>query len=218
MTTTDTPSAVLFDMDGVIVNSEDYWHVFEEETLFPETLAGDRPDNDEITGMNYREIYDYLDANYETTVSKAEFIDLYNETSKTIYGEQVELMDGFDRLTGTLRDRGVTLAIVSSAPKSWIQTTVERFDLGPFDLVLSAEDIDAPGKPEPHIYEHAAGEVDADPEDCTVVEDSEHGATAAARADTYVVGYRTEANAETDLSMADVVVNGPQELRAELLD
>lgn len=214
----DTPTAVLFDMDGVIVNSEDYWHIFEEETLFPETLSGEHPENDEITGMNYREIYDYLDVNYETTVSKAEFIALYDETSTTVYGEQVVLMDGFDGLTGTLRDRGAKLAIVSSAPKSWIETVIDRFSLAPFDLVLSAEDIDGPGKPEPHVYEYAAAELDADPEDCTVVEDSENGTKSAARAGAYVIGYRTEANAETDLSAADIVANGPQELRAELLD
>ncbi|SDL88074.1 haloacid dehalogenase superfamily, subfamily IA, variant 3 with third motif having DD or ED [Halogranum gelatinilyticum] len=214
---TDQPP-VLFDMDGVIVDSETYWHAFEEETLFPETLAGDHPDLDEVTGMNYREIYDYLETNYEPTITKTEFIELYNETATKIYGEQVALMDGFDALTDTLRDRGAKLAIVSSAPKSWIETTVDRFSLGPFDLVLSAEDIDAPGKPEPHIYEHAASEIDADPADCIVVEDSENGVTSASRAGAYVVGYRTGPNAETDLSLADVVVNGPEELRAELLD
>ncbi|WP_101298107.1 HAD family hydrolase [Halegenticoccus soli] len=209
--------AVLFDMDGVIVNSEDYWHEFEEATLFPETLADARPDNDEITGMNYREIHDYLDENYELVVERAEFIDLYDRTATEIYGEKVTLMDGFPDLCEDLRDRGRAIAIVSSAPPDWIATVVDRFDLGPLDLVLSAEDIDEPGKPQPHVYEHAAAELGREPEDCTVVEDSTNGALSAARAGAYVVGYRTETNAGTDLSAADVVVNGPEELRAELL-
>jgi HAD superfamily hydrolase (TIGR01509 family) len=209
--------AVLFDMDGVIVNSEDYWHEFEDETLFPTVVAGEPPENDEITGMNYREIYDYLAANYETTIEKAEFVDLYDRTAQGIYGEKVVLMDEFRSLCEDLRDRGATLGLVSSAPRDWIEIVIDRFELGHFDLVMSAEEIDDPGKPRPHVYRHAASVLGVDPEDCIVVEDSTNGALSAARAGAHVIGYRTETNAETDLSAADVVAEGPRELRVELL-
>ena len=209
--------AVLFDMDGVLVNSEDYWNEFEEEFVFSGAVAGDTPSHDEITGMNFREIYDYLDENYETTLDKEEFVRRYEERAETVYGEEVELLDGARELLDDLRDRGARVAIVSSAPQSWIGAVLDRFDLGEFAQVISAEDIDAPGKPEPHVYEHAAAEFGLDPEDCVVVEDSRNGAKAAVRAGAYCVAYRSDHNADTDLSVADVVVESPGELREALL-
>jgi HAD superfamily hydrolase (TIGR01509 family) len=209
--------AVLFDMDGVIVDSEEYWLAFEDEELFPETLAEPYPDNDEITGMNYREIYDYLDDGYETTVDREAFVGRYEAAAEGIYGEDVSLLPGFRELTADLRDRGLRVGIVSSSPPDWIDTVIDRFDLGPFDAVASADAIDGPGKPEPDVYERAAAELSLDPADCVVVEDSANGSLSAGRAGAYVIGYRTATNADADLPAADRVVDGPAALRTALL-
>ncbi|WP_136592483.1 HAD family hydrolase [Salinigranum halophilum] len=207
--------AVLFDMDGVLVDSERFWHAFEDEWVFTEATEG-TPDRDEITGRNYREIHDYLSREYGTTVSKDEFVARYDEHAmEVVYRDGVELMDGAVELFDDIRERG-KLAIVSSAPQSWIAVVRERFGLDPLDLVLSADDIDDPGKPEPHIYEHAARELALQPEDCVVVEDSYNGVLAASRAGTYCIGYRTAENEGVDHSAADEVVEGPAELRAAL--
>ena len=207
--------AVLFDMDGVLVDSERFWHAFEDDWVFAEATEG-TPERDEITGRNYREIYDYLTEEYGTTVSKEEFIARYDEHAmEVVYGDGVTLMDGAEQLFEDLRGE-CKVAIVSSAPQAWISVVRERFDLDPLDLVLSADDIDDPGKPEPYIYEHAAAELGFTPEDCVVVEDSYNGVLAASRAGTYVLAYRTPENQDVDHSAADEVVEGPEELRAAL--
>lgn len=209
--------ALLFDMDGVVVDSEDYWHEAEREELLPSVLAGEQPDLDEITGMPYREIYEYLDAHYETTVSKAEFVDLYDETAETVYRERVELLDGFEEIRNAPEEAGVPVGLVSSSPPTWMGYVLDCFDLE-FDLVLSDDDVAGPGKPEPHIYEAAADRLGVDTGGCVAVEDSENGSIAAERAGMTVVGYRVTHNAETDLSACDVVCDGSDELREELLD
>lgn len=209
--------AALFDMDGVLVDSERYWHEFEESFVFPEATVGEPPNREAITGMNYREIYDYLDAEYGTDVVREEFVARYDEEAHRIYGDRVVLMDRAPDLFEDLRDRGRAVGVVSSSPRKWIDIVRQRFDLGPVDLVLSAEDIDGPGKPEPHVYEHAAAELGLDPEDCTVVEDSINGVRAAVRSGARCIAYRADHNANLDLSEADVVVDGPMELRAKLL-
>ncbi|WP_227352907.1 HAD family hydrolase [Haladaptatus salinisoli] len=206
--------AVLFDMDGVVVNSEDFWVELEEETIFPE-VGVDDVSADEITGMNYREIYDYLDSEYGTTATKAEFVAIYDEAAKKIYGEHVALMDGYHDLLDELRDRRVEVALVSSSPHDWIEIVLDRFDLE-FDEIVSAEDIDVPGKPEPAIYEYAAARLDRRADECAAVEDSENGVESAVRAGAYCVGYPNGAK-ELDLSAADVIVSSPAELRDELL-
>lgn len=209
-------NALLFDMDGVVVDSEDYWHAAEREELLPAVLSGELPDLDEITGMPYREIYDYLDAHYETTVGKAEFVRLYDETAEEIYRERVELLDGFPEIRDAARDAGVPVGLVSSSPPAWMDIVLERFGLE-FDLVLSDDDVAGPGKPEPDIYEAAAERLAVGPESCVAIEDSRNGSLAADRAGMTTVGYRVQHNAETDLSACDVVCEGPEELRDELL-
>ncbi len=206
--------AVLFDMDGVIVNSEDFWAELEEDIIFPEVGVEDIGDN-EITGMNFREIYDYLDEEYGTDVTKSEFISLYDGIAEDLYGEHVSLMDGFHDLLDDLRADGTDVALVSSSPHDWIEIVTDRFDLE-FEEVVSADDIDAPGKPEPAIYEYAAGLLDYRANECAAVEDSEHGVESAVRAGTYCVGYPNGAK-ELDLTMANVVVSSPAELHEELL-
>src|SRR6056297_774519 len=207
--------AVLFDMDGVIVDSERYWHAAQPEHIFPATLAGEYPDLDETTGMNYREIYDYLDAKYETKVSKEEFIDIFDETAREIYRERVSLLDGFHDLHDELAANGVTVSIVTSAPLAWHEIVTERFDIA-VDETLSAEDIDGDGKPAPDIYEYAAGVVDREPSDCLVIEDSKNGLKAGKNAGMAVIAYRSGPNDDTDLSAADVVVESAAELREEI--
>ena len=207
--------AVLFDMDGVLVDSERYWHEAQPGRIFPATLAGEYPDLDATTGMNYREIYDYLDESYETKISKQEFIDIFDETAREIYREQVSLLDGFHDLRAALADDGIPVAIVTSAPTAWHEIVTERFDIAA-DETISAEDIDGPGKPAPAVYEHAARVIGVDPAACLVVEDSKNGVDAGKQAGMRVIAYRSGPNNETDLSAADVVVDGPEALRVEM--
>ncbi|PSP63900.1 haloacid dehalogenase [Halobacteriales archaeon QH_8_67_27] len=207
--------AVCFDMDGVLVDSEDYWVPHEEEELFPR-LGLEDIDVEEITGMNYREIYEYLVETYEIEMDREEFLSWYDDAATTIYGEEVRLLDGADDLLATLRDHSVTVAVVSSSPHHWIDVVLERFDLE-FDAVVSADAFDGPGKPDPGVYEHAAREVGVEPADTVAVEDSLHGIEAASRAGMHVVGFRHGRSDETDRGRADFVTDSPASLREHLL-
>ena len=210
--------AVLFDMDGVIVNSERYWVELEEDEILPAVVEG-TVDLSETTGMNFREIYDYLDEHYETTASKDEFVERYEEAARDIYGEKVELQEGFRELLADLRDDGRTVALVSSSPHNWIDRMLDRFDLREeFDAIISAEEIDGKSKPEPDVYEYAAEKMGVEPEEAVAVEDSENGVKSAKAAGMRAVGYRNQSGKELDLSNADAVAESPEELRAILLD
>lgn len=210
--------AVFFDMDGVLADSEQYWSEREESVIVPQAVADDDPDPSLVTGINYRESYDLLAERYEMALDREAFLDLYEEAAVEIYTEKADLMPGFHDLYAALRERGVALGVVSGAPREWVELVIDHFDVGPFDVVLSTEDIDEPGKPEPHVYEAAAERVGVDPANCVVVEDSANGALAARRAGMYVVAYRESDDHEVGAAEhADVLVTGPAELRAELL-
>ncbi|SEH17361.1 haloacid dehalogenase superfamily, subfamily IA, variant 3 with third motif having DD or ED/haloacid dehalogenase superfamily, subfamily IA, variant 1 with third motif having Dx(3-4)D or Dx(3-4)E [Natronorubrum sediminis] len=211
--------AVLFDMDGVLVDSETYWSTFEHEELFPDALPHEDIDRAGTSGMNFRDIYDYLEGEYGTEISRSEWIDRFDAAAETIYTERVSLLDGLHDLLEELDERGVHTALVSSSPHHWIEQVLERFDLeGSFDRVVSADDIDAPSKPNPGVFEHAAAELDISPATSLVVEDSENGIEAASRAGTTVVAYRIEAHGDLDYSSADHVVETPAEVRETVLE
>lgn len=212
--------AVVFDMDGVLVDSEEYWVELEEERVFPEAVGEDVVDTEEITGRNYREIYDYLEANYpeQLAVDRETLEGYYEDVAEELYTERVELLEGFEGLATDLRERGVDLAVVSSSPHDWIDIVLDRFDLREyFETVVSGDAIDGPGKPDPSVYEQAVAELDVDPGEAAAVEDSENGIEAANRAGMTSVAYRTDINHEMDFSDADAVAKGPEELRATVL-
>lgn len=209
---------VLFDMDGVVIESERYWVEQLETEVVPAAVEEEVPVS-ELTGRNYREAAEYLVEEYTPTADREEILELYREAADEIYGEKAELMDGVQDLLDELRVHDCPVALVSSSPPEWIEAALGRFGLTDrFDAVVSVEELDVPGKPAPDIYEHAARRVDRDPVDCVAVEDSEHGVEAAAEAGVYVLGYRTDANRHLDLSRANEVVDGASELRGRLLD
>ena len=199
--------AVLFDMDGVVVDSESYW-VEREEDWFAEVA----PDAtvEEIAGMNYREVYEHLEERHGVSVTRETFLGWYEETAEEVYGERASPMDGFHELVGDLRSAGYPVALVTSSPPAWYGIVLDRFDLGgAFDATVSAEEVER-GKPAPDVYEHAATTLGVPPTECVAVEDSANGVAAAVDAGMTCIGYRPDG---ADLPRADSVVTGPQELR-----
>ncbi|MCU4927004.1 HAD family phosphatase [Halobacteria archaeon AArc-dxtr1] len=212
-------AAVLFDMDGVIVDSEDYWVTYQREEILPRAVPDRDVDVAEISGRSYRDIYSYLDETYGVEMSLETFVDVFEETAREIYGEHVTLLDGLPALLDELQAADVPVALVSSSPHDWIDVVLDRFDLRhQFDEVVSGDEFDGPGKPAPDVFEHAAGRIGVPPADCITVEDSEHGVRSAADAGTTVVAYRIDAHDGVDLSAADVVVDTPQKLRESVLE
>jgi HAD superfamily hydrolase (TIGR01509 family) len=208
--------AVTFDMDGVLVNSEDFWLPRQSRELFPAAVPSGNASVDETMGMNYREVYDYLAANYDVAMNRDAVLAWYDETAEEIYGERVRLLDGAADLVETLRGRGVAVALVSSAPHHWIDTVRDRFPVA-LDEVVSADAVDGPGKPEPDIYRAATGRLGTRPAATVAVEDSGHGIAAARRAGMHVVGFKHGDPDGTDRSGADYVASSPADLREYLL-
>lgn len=210
-------SAVLFDMDGVVVDSERYWPQLESERLFPEVVPGQDVDPEEVMGMNYREIYEYLADNYEVAVDSDRHAELFETLAEKLYGERVALMDGFESLVSELQADGINVGLVTSSPHAWIDIVLDRFELRRcFDAVASAEDV-ANGKPAPDVYVRALEALDADPDTSVAVEDSTTGAKAAKAAGLRCIGY-TGVHDGIDPEIVDTVVSDPEHLRRMLFE
>ncbi|MFB6265490.1 MAG: HAD family hydrolase, partial [Candidatus Nanohaloarchaea archaeon] len=199
------------------IDTEDYWPEKERE-IFQDAIKEDVDVSkvvDRIKGIFYREIYGILDEDYTMQMTEEEFINRYDQAAEQVYMEKAERMDGFENIIKTLKENNVKTGLATSSPVKWLRKAVKRFDLEPhFDVMVSAEEIDRPGKPQPYIYLHTAEELGVEPGECVAVEDSRNGMEAAKRAGMHVIGYgSTEGQ---DLSDADSAAGNPEELGEEL--
>lgn len=214
---TDVAAGICFDMDGVLVQSEDHWVSIQRERILPTVAPDDDIPLSAITGRDYTEVYPDLDAEYDLAVSREEYERLFAEAGREIYRDHATMLDGVDDLLMALRDAGIPLALTTSAPWDWIDVIEERFGLlHHFDTAVSAQDVDGPGKPAPDIYERGAAELGHDPADCWAVEDSVAGARAAVAAGMTTVGFQGDGEA-TALPMVEYLASDAAELQAVLL-
>lgn len=208
---------ICFDMDGVLVQSEEFWVEEQRTHILPRTAPNDDIPVSAITGRSYTEVYPDLAADYDVEITRGEFESMFEDVADRIYGEQAQLLEGAHDLLSTLEGRGIPLALTTSAPHAWITHIDERFDLTKhFDAVISAEDFDGPGKPAPEIYERGAAALGVEPAACLAVEDSAAGVQAATAAGLYTIGFQGDGD-QTDLTAADEVVTGVDGLRSVLL-
>ena len=196
--------AVIFDMDGVIVDSEARWKEVEAEFFRARVPGWKEADNDRITGLGVEDLHRFLVAEFDLAMGKVEFLAHCDVSARKVYRDRVDCSEGFLDLARRLQHRGVRTALASSSPERWVKLVVERFELSPLlDAVVSADDVGGKTKPLPDLYLEAASRLNLPPGECLAVEDSAIGLLAAKRAGMRAAAYRTAHNEGQDLSAAD---------------
>jgi len=209
--------AVLFDMDGVTVDTAGAWRTLEESEILP-AASDPTVDISTIRARSVDDTYDKLQGmdDIDLRVDREELWELYDEHAQTVYGERATLFEGYRELLDAIDAGGYSIGLVSASPRRWVQVVLDRFDLeARYDVIVTSTDIDGPSKPDPTTYRVAAAELGVDPGRCLVIEDSPHGIESATRAGAYCLGLRGDGNADLDLSRADEIVE-PDDLRGRL--
>lgn len=206
--------AVIFDLDGVLVDSEPA-----HQRGLGAVLAGY---GHELTtgvyasllGVAPRDTWDRLHEHYPLAGDPHEFLRRYVASVEDALRAPLAPKPGvLERIAG-LRRAGIRLAVASMGAASWVRATLESIGLaGAFDAVVTADDV-ARGKPHPDAFLLAAERIGVSPADCLVVEDAPHGIEAARRAGMRTLAVRTPFNAHLVLA-ADAVVGSLAEVRLE---
>ena len=205
--------AVLFDMDGVMVDSEARWKDA-ERPFFREIAPGWREQDFEATvGLGVVDLYHFLKRRYPIKLTLRAFLDRCDELALEVYGRRVRIAWGLKPLLRALARKGTPVALASSSPRHWIRIVLDRFELQPhFKAIVSADDVGGEGKPSPAIYRRALGLLGAPPSRCATVEDSTYGVLAAKRAGIFCIGLRNGTNDDQDFRLADVEARGFSQL------
>lgn len=189
--------AVLFDMDGVIVDNLPYhveaWLLFCERNGIPLTKE---VFYQELNGMNSKDTFEWF---YKKEMTRAE-VEVLEEEKELLYREfyaaHRKPADGLLTFLTDLRSRGIKTALATSAGPGNIDFIVDGLGIrGQFDAIIGGAEV-TKGKPDPEIYVKAAALVGVAPEDCWVIEDSLQGIASGLAAGARVVGITTSHSAQ----------------------
>lgn len=201
-------NCVIFDMDGVVVNTEPLSH--SANTAMYRSLGIEVPDEVYATfmGNSDKNIVEKLKNLYDIKLTNEELLE---EKYKYFFNAfdnaaGLELMPGVKDLIIELHAKGVKLILASSSSKNKIEKIFTRFGLHPyFDHIVSGEDFEN-SKPDPAIFNEAARLSGYSKTKCVVIEDSTNGIKAAKAAGIYCIAYKSGVALPQDTSEADRVI------------
>lgn len=210
---------VIFDMDGVIVDTEPvhkyaYFKHFEELKIdVTEELYAT------FTGNSTKNVYQKIKNQFGITTDVSDLVlrkrSLFNDAFDT--KPDLELILGVENLIKDLHNEGLELILASSASKSTISRVFNRFNLDQyFSHKVSGEDFPK-SKPDPAIFLHAASLSKNIKEECIVIEDSTNGVQAACAAGIYCVGYNSENSKLQNLEGASTLVDDFFKINAKII-
>lgn len=209
--------AVIFDMDGVIIDSEPlhyqaYHAMFDEVGIsvsarLYESLTGKSTIN---VCKQLKDLFGLAQSPEELATIKRKHYDVIFENDKNF-----DLITGVRELIQNYHAHGLTLVLGSSATMPSIERIFRRFDLNQYFIAkLSGADLKA-SKPHPEIFINAAEATGFTPQECIVIEDATNGIEAAKGAGIYCVGFNSIHSKNQDYSKADLVINDFQEIYYE---
>jgi len=175
--------AVIFDMDGVLIDTEPTWRAIEVATFTGLGLSLTEDDSVQTMGVRLPEVVAHW---YGLQPWDGPSVEEVSETilSRVIthvadYGEP---MDGVRAALTAIRSAGLQTAIASSSSLRLIRAVVERLGIGADIDVLCSADGDAQGKPHPAVYLRTAKLLGCQPDECLAIEDSPNGVRSAVAA------------------------------------
>jgi HAD superfamily hydrolase (TIGR01509 family) len=206
-------AAVIFDLDGVLIDSEGLWNQARME-ITAENRGRWRPDAQRaMMGMSSLEWSRYMREELGVTMPPEEISAAVVSRLESLYRQHVPLLPGAREVVQTLADVW-PLGLASSANRPIIELVLERTELRDrFKAIVSSEEVPR-GKPAPDVYLEAAGRLEMPPDRCAAVEDSTNGLLSAAAAGMAVIAVpnREFPPAEEALEHAALVLGAIDEL------
>lgn len=211
--------AVIFDMDGVLVNTEPFADIHFSRYLKDKFNIEVKPDFFQRFRGNTSEYFwkiiikeFNLDSSYEeiSKEGRPRYLDFLKKSN-------LQAIPRVSDLIHNLLEQNIKIAVASSASHHRIQTILEIIKLSDkFEVIISADHIKN-SKPHPEIYLTAAKTLNVAPKDCIAIEDAKNGVKSAKAAEMKVIGFKDSTHNTQDLSEADLVIKSFADLNLSML-
>lgn len=212
----DKIQAVIFDMDGTLIDSMWMWKQIDIEYLgkFDISLPADL--QHEIEGMSFSETAAYFKERFQIPHTVDQIKENWNQMAWKKYEKEVTVKEGVFDFLDYLKKHGVKMGIATSNSVELANMVLEKRGLTPyFDAVHTSCEVKR-GKPYPDIYEFVAEKLGVMPEHCLVFEDVVHGILAGKAAHMKVCAIYDEYSSDQDEEkkrLADFYINSFEELK-----
>ena len=201
--------AVIFDMDGVIIDSEPlHYKVFVDYIKSKFGLTISEEEYSEFIGTTNLHIYSTLQKKYHFAGDLTEIIEEYEDKclAYLLSGVAEKPILGVDVLVRNLHHNKIKLGVASSSTLKVINIVLDMFEMNQlFDVKASGEEVEN-SKPAPDIFLLAAQRLNICPAECLVFEDSRNGVLAAKAAGMQCIGFYNPNSGQQDLSRADKII------------
>ena len=212
-------NTVIFDMDGVLINSEPVHQRHEREMYEELGLELTFEEQQSFVGMSAMDSWRFVIEKYNLKETPQElllrgrgkYLKVLEET------DEVKMMAGARELIERLENGGFHLLLASSATTPTISAVLKKFDLIKTFPLFIGGDMVHNSKPNPEIFLNIAKLAQVEPSKCVVIEDAEHGVTAANKAGMKSIGFQNHHSGTQNLSHSGAVVDDLSEFTIELL-
>lgn len=205
-------NAVIFDMDGVMIDSEPLWEKTERILLARRNIDYSPDYRDKIVGLNQRDSGRLLVDTFDLDETVEEIINERISILTSIYEKELELIPALVPLLERLGEEGYRLAVASSSPLRVVNFVLDMFSLHDHFLAVVSGDSVGNGKPHPDIYVHTAETLGVKPAECVAIEDSINGLRSAKGAGMYCIAIPDKRLTPNQFESADIILGGLEEL------
>lgn len=210
--------AFIFDMDGVLIDSETFYTEMEQINFIQLGLNISHEEHITYQGTATDEMWKKIKAKHKVPYSIDELVKMTNDLTIPVFKnmEKMEPMPGVIKLLDKLKSRKIPLALASSSFPEVIEIVLDKTGLRDyFDEVVNSRMV-GKSKPAPDIFLLAANQLNISPQRCIVIEDSTNGITAAKSAGMYCIAYNGPGAEHQDQSQADFIIQDYETLSNSL--
>ena len=200
--------AVIFDMDGVLVNSEPFYVEVEQTNFRQLGLEISEEEHQTYQGTATDRMWQLIKERHGIQHPVEDLVKMTNNLVTPYFNslDKIEPMRGVELLIKKLKEEGIPLAVASSSYRDVIEIILQKTGLKKYFDVLVDSQMAGASKPEPDIFLLTAKKLGVPPEKCVVIEDSTNGIKAAKAAGMYCIAFAGPGSELQNQSQADLIV------------
>ncbi|MFV0421662.1 HAD family hydrolase [Oleidesulfovibrio sp.] len=208
------PDAVIFDMDGVLIDSEPMHNKIQAAMAMELGIKITTEESKRFTGMSTVSIWQQLCSKHSLSLRPEQLAAEQGKRYLDLALASAKPQEGILPLLDYFSESGVPLAVASSGKREIVEAVLNQLQITEyFSAVVSSDDC-ARSKPWPDIFLRAAQLLNTLPADCLVIEDAANGVAAARAAGMRCIGLSTPHGVQQDLSAADCVATSVADIKS----
>jgi HAD superfamily hydrolase (TIGR01509 family) len=210
---------VIFDMDGVIIDSEPVYFTIDKQMFEELNIAISFEEHCTYVGTSSQNMWDAIVKKHGIGDHPGELMrkeyDLYVE--HLVNANDLQPIDGVIELINDLHKNNFKLILASSSRMEIIDIILKKFKLSDLFIAKVSGSELAHSKPHPEIFLRSAQLAGSEPRECIVIEDSKNGVAAAKAAGMKCIGFLNPSSGDQDLKGADMAIRSFKEVNADLV-